>query len=72
MHGSTDEFFLFNRNQGKMQSIIDNLLHFLFLFLYLWGLPPTLAPAASSHDSGAKQWPRYCEAQDQNGVDGPY
>ena len=28
----------------------------------LWGRPRTLATAAYSHDSVAKQWPRYCEA----------
>ena len=49
-------------------AIIDNLLHFL-CFLYLWGRRRTLAPTAYSHDSLAKQWPRYCEPQDQNRVD---
>ena len=47
---------------GKMQWIIDNLFSFLSLFiLFLWGRRRTLAPAAYSHDSMAKQWPRYCE-----------
>ena len=32
----------------------------------------TLANTAYSHDSGAKQWPRYCEAQDKNCVDQLY
>ena len=31
-------------------------------FFYLWKLPPTLAPAAYSHGSVTKQWPRNCEA----------
>ena len=30
-------------DRGEMQWIIDTLLHFLFSFFYLWGLPPTLA-----------------------------
>ena len=34
---------------------------FSLFFLFLWGRRRTLAPAAYSHDSLAKQWPRYCE-----------
>ena len=38
-------------------------IYFIFLFIfYLWELTPTLVPAAYSHGSVAKQWPRNCEA----------
>ena len=58
MHGHTEDFFKV-RDRGKMQRIIDNLLHFL---CFLPPPPPTLAPAAYSHGSVAKQWPCNCEA----------
>ena len=45
-----------------MQWIIDNLLHVSLFLFYLWEMPPTLALAAYSHGSVAKQWPRNCEA----------
>ena len=56
-------FLCWGPGGGGIQWIIDNLLHFpFFICFYLWELPPTLAPAAYSHRSVAKQWPRSCEA----------
>ena len=43
-----------------MQLIIIHCIFFGF-FVFV-GRPRTLAPVAYSHDSVAKQWPRYCEA----------
>ena len=41
------------------------IIAFSLFVLYLWKLPPTLAPAAYSHGSLTKQWPRKCETHDQ-------
>ena len=45
----------------KCNELLKNYCIF-FVFVCLWELPPTLAPAAYSHGSVAKQWPRNCEA----------
>ena len=59
MHGPTEEFFLLGTG-GKCNELLKMYCIF-FDFFVLWGRRRTLAPAAYSHDSLAKQWPRYCE-----------
>ena len=65
MHGRTEDFVML----GEIQWIIEHLLQFLF---NVWELLLTLAPAAYSHGSVAKQWARNMRPQDQNHVDVPY
>ena len=46
--------------RGKMQWIIDNLLHFLCFVLFV-GTAPYPSPRCVQSCSVAKQWPRNCE-----------
>ena len=56
----TEEFFLLGAG-GKCNEFLTIYCIF-FVLGDLWKGPRTLANTAYSHDSGAKQWPRYCEA----------
>ena len=57
---AVQRIFFYVGDRGEIQRIIENVL---YLFFNLWELPPTLAPAAYSHGSVTKQWPRNCEDQ---------
>ena len=60
MHGRPEDFFMLGTGV-KCNKLLKVYCIFCILF-YLWKLPPTLAPAAYSHGSVTKQWPRNCEA----------
>ena len=59
MHGRPEDFFMLGTGV-KCNKLLK--IYCIFCGFYLWKLPPTLAPAAYSHDSVTKQWPRNCEA----------
>ena len=60
MHGRTEDFVMLGT--GVKFNELLQIYCIFFLFFCVWELPPTLAPAAYSHGSVAKQWPRNCEA----------
>ena len=53
--------FINKKPHRKCNKLLQIYCIFLFIF-YLLKLPPTLASAAYSHGSVAKQWPHNCEA----------
>ena len=59
MHAHIEDFFMLGAG-AKCNESLKNYCIF-FVFGVLWGCRRTHAPAAYSHDSLAKQWPRYCE-----------
>ena len=67
MHGRPEDFVMLGTGV-KCNKLLKFIAFSVFYFIY-GNLPPTLAPAAYSHGSLTKQWPRNCEAQDQNRVD---
>ena len=62
MHSRPEDFFMLGTGV-KCNKLLQIYCTFFGFFIYdLWKLPPTLAPAAYSHGSVTKQWPRNCEA----------
>ena len=59
IHGRTEDLFMLGTGVKFNELLIIYCIS--LCFFYLWELPSTLAPAAYSHGSVAKQWPRNCE-----------
>ena len=59
MHGRTGDFLLLGTGRKCNELLIIPCI--FYFFFNLWGMPPTLALTAYSHDSVAKPWPRNCE-----------
>ena len=60
MHGRPEDLFMLGT--GVKCNKLLKIYCIFFFYFYLWKVPPTLAPAAYSHGSVTKQWPRNCEA----------
>ena len=59
MHGRTENLFMLGTGV-KCNELLK--IYCIFFFILFVGIAPYLAPAAYSHGSEAKQWPRNCEA----------